>query len=313
MFIKTKLKLFFGLILTAVIIYFSIRSLGRLHPGKVFRFDINWSLAAVSIVVFMYANYIRGLAYTRGMDRNIDRLTAFQIVGIGHAANMILPLHAGEGLRLAFFPSDYSAMRRTKILIIQAIADVVVILMISLLAVPFAGFKDPNLLKALWILSILCISVGILLSAVIVLVPRLRNYAKGYLDIDIVKMMFWIILSWILLLMSTWIGLIAFGFHAAESMRMSLAVFAATNIINFIPATPGAIGLFEYGVIIGLGWLGINQMTALSAGLLLHLIQYAALLPMGGALYIKAIHGKYGEALREMQHKSPQKVTILKK
>ena len=80
---------------------------------------------------------------------------------------------------------------------------------------------------------------------------------------------------------------------------MSLAVFAATNIINFIPASPGAIGLFEYGVILGLGGLGIARDTALAVALLLHMIQYAALLPMGAVLYFQALHGKYGKALKE--------------
>lgn len=50
-------------------------------------------------------------------------MTALQIVGLGHAANMVLPFHVGEGLRAAFFPKGYSAMRRTKLLIIPAFAD----------------------------------------------------------------------------------------------------------------------------------------------------------------------------------------------
>lgn len=304
---KTKLQLILGFIITAIIVYFSVRALGRLHPGVVIHSDINWILAAVSIVVYVYANYIRGLAFTYGIDPNIDRLAAFQIMGIGHAANMVLPLHAGEGLRYAFFPSNYTTRRRTELLLISAAADVVAIIMLSLLAVPFSGFKDQQLSKALWILAFLCIAAGILLAVVVCFVPRLRSYAKGYMNLDTLKMMFWVFLSWALLLLSTWIGLVAFGFHMAESMRMSLAVFAATNIINFIPASPGAIGLFEYGTILGLGGLGISQTTSLSAGLLLHLIQYIALLPMGAVLYIMALHGKYGEALRNMRHKNQKK------
>jgi uncharacterized membrane protein YbhN (UPF0104 family) len=310
---KTKLQLTLGFIITAIIVYFSIRALGRLHPGVVFHSDINWTLAAVSTVVFMYANYIRGLAFTRGIDPNIDRWTAFQIMGIGHAANMVLPLHAGEGLRFAFFPGNYTTRRRTELLLVSAAADVVAIIMLSLLAVPFSGFKDLNLSKALWILAFLCIATGILFAAVIYFVPRLRNYAKSYMNLDTLKMLFWVILSWVLLLLSTWIGLVAFGFHIAESMRMSLAVFATTNIINFIPASPGAIGLFEYGTILGLGSLGISQPTALSAGLLLHLIQYIALLPMGTVLYIMALHGKYGDTIRNMWNGSKRKSAKLKK
>lgn len=310
---KTTLKLILGVIISMVIIYFSVISLKGLKLGNIFHENINWGLAAVSVVIFMYANYIRGLAYTRGIDPNIDRMTAFRIVGIGHAANMVLPLHLGEGLRLAFFSSDYSVMRRTKLLLIPAAADVASIMILSLFAVPFAGFKNPDLLKALWILLFLCIAAGILFVAVVFFIPRLRSYVKEYMNFATAEMMFWVFLSWVLLLMSTWIGLAAFGFNVLTSMKMALAVFASTNIINFIPASPGAIGLFEYGTILALGGLGIDQTSALAAGLLLHLIQYVALLPMGIVLCITAFHGKYGETLRNELHNSRKKRAVSKK
>ncbi|MDR3541004.1 MAG: lysylphosphatidylglycerol synthase domain-containing protein [Desulfosporosinus sp.] len=306
---KTTLKMFIGITITAVIVYYSIGTLKGLRVGELFHSNINWGLAVVSVAIFMYANYIRGLAYTRGIDRDMDTMTAFQIVGLGHAANMVLPLHIGEGLRAAFFPKGYSAIRRTKLLIIPAFADFTAIMMLSIPAVPFAGFKDQSLLKALWILTFLCIAAFILFMIFIFFLPRLRNYFSEYLNFDTVKMMFWVVISWILLLVSTWIGLVAFGFPWVASIRMSFAVFAATNILNFIPATPGAIGLFEYGTILGLGGLGIDQTTALSASLLLHLIQYAALLPLGAFLYIKALHGQYGEALSNMWHTNRPKNT----
>lgn len=303
---KTKLKLFIGIIITVATIYYSIDALKGLPVGDLFHSEINWGLAIISVAIFAYANYIRGLAYTRGIDRDMDRMTAFTIVGLGHAANMVLPLHVGEGLRAIFFPRGYSALRRTKLLIIPAFADFTAIMMLSIPAVPFAGFTDQNLLKALWILTFLCIAAFILFVILIFFLPTLRSYFSEYLNFDTVKMMFWVLLSWIILLVSTWLGLVAFGLPWVGSIRMSLAVFAATNIINFIPATPGAIGLFEYGTILGLGGLGIDPTTALSASLLLHLIQYAALLPLGLFLYIKALHGQYGGALRNIWHTNQQ-------
>ena len=308
--VKTKLKLFFGLIITFVILYYSFEALKSLHPGGLFRSDISWGLVTISVIVYIYANYIRGLAYTRGIDRSMDRMTAFEIVGIGHAINMVLPLHAGEGLRAAFFPNEYSAARRTKLLIIPAFIDFVAIILISIPAVPFAGFKDQNLLRALWILSFCCIAAVILFAFLIFYVPRLRGYFSEFLNIDAIKMILWVILSWLILLISTWIGLIAFGFGTVASIRMSLAVFAATNVINFIPATPGAVGLFEYGTILGLGGLGIDRGTALSASLLLHLIQYIALLPLGVFLYMKALHGRYGEALKHIWRKKKKQTSL---
>ena len=297
---KVKLKLLIGIIITAVVIYYSIGALNGLHLSQVFHAKINWFLVVLSTVIYGHANYIRGLGYTRGIDRKMDRLTAFQIVGIGHAMNMVLPFHVGEGLRAVFFPSDYNALQRTKLVIIPAFADFTAIMMLAILAVPFAGFKDPNLLNALWILTLLCVAAYIVFIVLIFFLPQLRSYFREYLNFGTVKMMYWVLLSWILLLLSTWIGLVAFGFPVLTSIPMSLAVFAATNIINFIPATPGAIGLFEYGTVIGLGGLGIDPTTALSASLLLHMIQYAALLPLGLFLYMKALHGQYGDVIRQM-------------
>jgi uncharacterized membrane protein YbhN (UPF0104 family) len=297
---KTKFKLIAGIIITIVIIYYSIKSLGKLDLSLLEQSKINWFLVFCSIVITIYSNYVRGLGYTLGMDPNIDRLTAFQIVGIGHAANMVLPLHIGDGLRLAFFPAGYSAIRRTKLVVIPAIADSIAIIMISLFAVPFSGFKDPEIVRTLWILFFICIALAVVFLASIFLIPRFRKYMNDYLNIGLLKMLFWAFLSYLLLLIATWLGLAACGFGLSASLRMSLAVFATTNIIGFIPASPGAVGLFEYGVIIGLAGLGVSQSTALSVGLLLHVSQYAAMLPMGIILYIIALKGKYGKELKKL-------------
>lgn len=303
---RLKIELGLGAVVTAVIVYYSVQALKTLQPGALLQADINWGLVAFSVIVYIYANYVRGLAFPYGIDRNMGRLTAFQVMGIGHAANMVLPLHAGEGLRIVFFPEDYSVIKRTKLMLISAVADVVAILIIALLSVPFSGFTDPAVLRVLHILSLCCLAGMVLFGASLLIVPQLRKYAGDYMSLAMVKMMIWVILSWLFLLVSVWLGLMAFGFPLIPSLRMSLAVFAVTNIINFIPASPGAIGLFEYGTILALGGLGIDQNTALAASLLLHLIQYAALLPMGGVLYFMALHGKYGEAIRQLRRRGRQ-------
>lgn len=303
---KLKRKLFLGIIVTVVIVYFSVITLKDLDPGELFHMRINWGMVLLSVAVYIYANYVRGLAFPYGIDREMDRLTGFQVMGIGHAANMIFPLHAGEGLRAAFFPPHYSAMRRTKLMIISAAADTVGILLVSLLAVPFCGFMNPVLFQALWILTLVFFGGTAAFAVALLCVPRFRKYSKEYLSADMAKMMFWVVASWLLLLLSTWFGVLAFGYPWAQAARMSLAVFAATNIINFIPASPGAIGLFEYGVILGLGGLGMGRPAALAIALLLHIIQYVALLPMGAVLYSMAIHGKYAKALKEEWHRKQE-------
>ena len=47
--IKTKLKLFIGMTITAIVVYYSVGALKGLHVGKLFHSDINWGLALVSV------------------------------------------------------------------------------------------------------------------------------------------------------------------------------------------------------------------------------------------------------------------------
>lgn len=299
---KLKGKLLLGVLVTAVVIYFIVKALGGLDLRSLAHLHIDWFLVAVSVGLNIYANYVRSLGYTLGIDPKIDRLTAFRIVGIGHAANMILPLHIGDGLRLLFFPGDYSAARRTKLVAIPGFVDFVAIMLLSVLAVPFAGFRDRRLLSALWLLTALCVALIVLAVALVFIVPRLRAYFAEYLNAGLVKMSLLVALSWALMLVATWLGLAAFGFPLQRALRMSFAVYAATNIIGFIPASPGSIGLFEYGVILGLQGLNVGAAQALPAGLLLHLIQYLAQLPPGIILYVSALKGRHGQELKKLMH-----------
>lgn len=301
---KMKIKLFIGVIVTAAIVYFSIVVVKSLDIKVIFKENVNWGLVAASVIIYIYSNFIRGLAYSKGIDPEMDNMTALEIIGLGHAMNMVLPLHAGEGLRAAFFPSHYTVVRRTKLILISVLADAVVVIIISALTVPFAGIKDPTMLRVMWILLYCCIGLLIVLAALVYFVPVVKSYVAEYLNLSLLKMMVWVALSWIILIAAFWLGLVAFGFSMVESVQMAFAVFVTTNIVNLIPASPGGIGLFEYGTVVGLVGFGVEKGVALSASLLLHLIQYMALLPLGVFLYITAMHGKYGDAIRSALKKS---------
>lgn len=300
---KMKIKLILGVILTAIIIGFSIYAVRSFEVSVIFRLDVNWVLVVMAVLIYIYSNYIRGLAYSKGIDPEMDDMTALEITGLGHALNMVLPLHAGEGLRMAFFPTSYSVKKRTKLIIVTILSDTVVVILIAALTVPFSGIKDPTMLRVMWILLYCCIGLLAVLAALIYFVPRVKNYVAEYLNKSLLKMTMWVALSWIILVAAFWLGLVAFGFSMLESIQMAFAVFVTTNIVNLIPASPGGIGLFEYGTVIGLGGFGVDKNVALSASLLLHLIQYLALLPLGVFLYIRAMHGKYGQAIRSAWRK----------
>ena len=295
---RVRIQLVVGCAVTAVIIYFSIVTLKKLHLNVVFRSDVNWGLVVLSIIIYIYSNYIRGLAFTKGIDPDLDRMTSLEIIGLGHALNMVLPLHAGEVLRMAFFPPSYSVARRTKLMLISILADAFVVNVISIASLPFADVKDPTFMRIMWIVLFVMAAFLITLVLIVLFVPKARAYVQEYLNKSLLKMLMWVALSWIILIAAFWLGLVAFGFRFGEAIPMSFTVFVITNIINLIPASPGAIGLFESGTVIALGSFGVASETALSASLLLHVIQYLTLVPLGIFLYIMAMRGRYAAAIR---------------
>jgi uncharacterized membrane protein YbhN (UPF0104 family) len=300
---KIKFQLIVGLIITAAVIVFSVIALNELKMRVDLPPNINWLFVILAVLIYIYSNVIRGYAFSRGIDPEMDDMTALEVVGIGHALNMVLPLHAGEGLRLAFFPKNYSMAKRSKLCVITILSDTIVVIIIAALTVPFVGITDKTMLRWMWILLYACIGLLALMAALIAFVPRVKKYVKEFLGIALLKMTVWVALSWLILVAAFWLGLIACGFKTVESIEMAFALFVTTSIINLIPASPGGIGLFESGTIIGLGGFGVNSQAALQVSILLHLIQYMALLPLGVFLYIKAMHGKYGDAIRSIWKK----------
>ncbi len=300
---KVKLQLIIGGIITAIVVVFSVIALNELKMSIDLPPHINWLFVIFAVLIYIYSNVIRGYAFSRGIDPEMDDMTALEVVGLGHALNMVLPVHAGEGLRLAFFPSSYSMTKRTKLCAITIISDTVVVIIIAALTIPFAGVTDKTMLRWMWILLYCCLGLLALMAVLIVFVPKIKNVVKEFLSVAMLKMTAWVALSWIILVAAFWLGLMACGFKAMESVRMAFAVFVTTSIINLIPASPGGIGLFETGTIIGLGGFGIDGQFALKVSILLHLIQYMALLPLGVFLYIKVMHGKYGSAIRGLWKK----------
>lgn len=58
------------------------------------------------------------------------------------------------------------------------------------------------------------------------------------------------------------------------SWEQVVLVFALSSVSFAIPSSPGAVGLFEAAIVLGLGLCGIDKSTALAAALLVHMSQY---------------------------------------
>lgn len=290
---KLYFKIIMGIVVTVVTVAFAVKSLGTLNPAALLSLKINWWMAGLSAALFALSTFFRGLVYPCAIDKNIGILNAWRIIAVGNAANMILPLRLGEGVRLAMFPRGYSAVERAKLTLIPAVADFAVIFFLSLIAVFAAGFNNPNVMRFFKTVSLIFIIICMLAGVIFFSLHETKKDTLSYFNQATLKMTCWVFISWILILVSIYFGLAAFGFSFTRSIRLTLAAFAGMNLIMLIPSSPGGIGLFEYSVIVGLSGLGIPMDTAKLAGILLHLIQFAALLPMGLILYLSGIRASF--------------------
>lgn len=297
-----RIKIAVGIAITVVMIYMATRALGGFDPWVLARSSVNWWLFLAAVLLFSAGQFFRAFVYPFGIDRTLSVGISSRIVLVGNMANMLLPLRAGEGLRFSFFPIRYSAARRTRLLMAPGAADVVLILLLSILAIPLAaGNMHPGTVHLLKIAGIVlaALAAGILLVSF--WVGRLNRLLRKYLTKDFMRMVGWVFCSWVLLLISNWMGMLAFQFSPAESIRMAFAVFATSNIILFIPSSPGGLGVFEYAVVLALHFFGVPEPAAVPVALMLHLVQYASLLPLGTIAYLTGLrlHRSAAAAIRK--------------
>ncbi|HEX3025626.1 MAG TPA: lysylphosphatidylglycerol synthase transmembrane domain-containing protein [Clostridia bacterium] len=314
---KTKgiLKIIAGAAVTVISVVFAVKALGDVDFYAVFHAQINWGMAVVSAVLFVLSTFFRGLAYTRGIDRNLTAMQSWRIVAVGNASNLFLPLRGGEGIRFALFPEGYSAIERTRLTMVPGVADIAAILAVSLSAVIFADFRDPVLVDWLNLIAAVFVSVVFVVVLVLYILPKTRSAVRRHMSGDVLMMSFWVALSWVIVLLSIWVGILSFGADPNGSGDMTIAVFAGTSLALFIPSSPGGIGVFEYSVILSLGSLGMPPAPAKVIGILLHLIQYASLLPAGIILYLTGMdpnkRKKFRTGFRKRRRRRP--AALLKK
>jgi len=92
----------------------------------------------------------------------------------------------------------------------------------------------------------------------------------------------WTMLSWLALALSAWLVLV--GFDLGLSPLAGLLVVVAINLALILPSAPAAVGVFEAATVVALSAFGVTTSTALSAALVLHLLNFVPYLAAGGVV-----------------------------
>src|SRR5215216_3217038 len=73
---------------------------------------------------------------------------------------------------------------------------------------------------------------------------------------------------------------------APVSVAGALVVALAASLLTAVPITPAGLGFTEVGMVVMLGWLGVDVTTATVATLLFRLINYWSIVVLGFVLYV---------------------------
>lgn len=296
---KKVIKIVFGILVTAVIIYCSIIALGLVDFSTIKSLNFNYFYVAIAVVAFIGSNLAKGATYTYGIAKGISFFDAVRFNSVGNALNMVLPFKMGDGLKLSLFPKEYSVKQRGVLFGLSMALDCISIVFFAILALLFSPFKKDiigyNLdLRTLIIIS----SIVILLLGFggIVIGMRFEKTRQQILDLlkgDIKHALMYNMLSWGLLYVSKVFSLLSLDyFTLMPSIKDALLVTVTTNVALIIPAAPGGLLLFEFACVIALTQSGLNTAEATTAGIVIHIIQYIGLVPMGLYYYFKGLKRK---------------------
>ena len=72
----------------------------------------------------------------------------------------------------------------------------------------------------------------------------------------------------------------------------ALVVALAASLLSTVPITPAGLGFTEAGMVVLLGWLGLDLSTATAVTLLFRLINYWSIVALGFVLYVSLRNGR---------------------
>lgn len=313
---RTHLKLFFGLLLGAVFMYFAFRKVNFSQMGDAFKQANYWYLLLAVFFIF-FSHWMRAVRwhYLMAPIQKIKIKHLLSALIIGYMANTFTPAHLGEFLR-AYVLSKKSQVRTSSIfgtIVIERIIDVITLLF--LMALTFVVFPFPDwvstsgylMFVGVLILLILLIvmkkhsdaflrilnkilrplpekislkissKVGGLLHSFLDGVVGLKNW-RHYVITAVLSLLIWGCYGAILQ-----VHLYAFDFVSQYDLpwTATLVVLVITTISVIVPSSPGYVGTYHWLCQLSLGLFAVPKSEALTLAFVLHGINFIPVLIVG--------------------------------
>ena len=259
---------------------------------------------AISFLYLIAAAIFRGLRLHALMRKTRSNLrAAMEMVVIGYFFFTILPLRAGELVRIGYFArrTGAPALSVATAAVVERAMDLIVLAMAAaLLLSGVMGRAFPQLPVPPWAFGVAAV-IGVLVAAVLGIAARRRiaagkveshNRLARHID-EVVRGLAALgsgkdaILA-LGLSVAVWI-MVALSFREvfhAINMDLPLAdasvIMLGTCFAIALPSAPGFIGTFDLGFVAAALLVGIPREISLPVGLMLHLTSQLGFLPIGG-------------------------------
>ena len=226
---------------------------------------------------------------------------------VGYFYNTILPLRAGEAIRVVDLGrrSGVSRVEALATVAVERAMDVLALLVLFFVAAPWlpevSWLRAAAALGAALALVIVAAVVALAVWGVRPIHALLRpfarfapaerveaaaeNLAQGLVALRRPRVaaaaVAWTVLSWILFALSFWLMLLAFDLEL--SPLAGLLVLVATGLAMILPSPPAALGVFEAAAVVALAAFDVSASLALPYAVVLHLVNtipFVALAPL---------------------------------
>ena len=298
-----------GVVVTAGFGYLAVRHVHWHDAWTAFRSSNPWwlvpALAALAAAVGLRAIRWQAL-FAPGRRPPLGTTTRALLVG--YFFNNVLPARAGEAARVVALhrSSGTSRAELAATVVVERIFDVLSLVVLFFVALPWLPHVSWTAGAAVLGVAVgggcLLLAAGValwgerpfrLLLRPLTLLPFLaeEGLARAALNLThglaavrrprvALVALAWTMLSWLALALSAW--LVFVGFDLGLSPLAGLLVVVAINLALILPSAPAAVGVFEAATVVALSAFDVPRSTALSAALVLHLLNFVPYLVAGG-------------------------------
>jgi len=310
-----------GIVIAVVSLYLSIRNVSWSDVQKTFStVDLSFVIwALMSVVITNIGKGIRWKVLMGTQGQIISHKHSLMMIVAGQALNTIYPARVGDlsrayiigGMGLGgMFVMGTIVLEKIFDMIFYSLLFIILLLVIRLPAWVSSSAITVTVLtvSSLFIVFILSYRLEWFSKVLEELIDRLplrfrqklhtwRVSGLASLTIlksrwDLVKIVIWSAIIWITAVLTNYLCMLALDIYLP--ITASILVLILLQVGMTLPSVPGRIGIFEYLCVLALGVFGVNDSTAFSYGLLLHVV---ALLPQTiiglGFLGIMSISNKH--------------------